>query len=175
MIARVWHGIAPESKTSEHLTYIQAELFRAYREAAGNRGAILLCRRRTDCTEFLVLSLWESTSSLESLTGPDVEGVLARELINPSPVVKNYEVVVSTLASPAILAFSQTLFTSVDKDVVGRVHLSDSEHALVSLVSVSARNWCYSCGKVERVETGEIVEIGNIHAGFMQVAEKMLG
>jgi hypothetical protein len=98
MIARVWHGVAPESRSGEHLKYIQEELFRAYREAAGNRGAILLSRRRTDCTEFLLLSLWESVSFLESLTGPDVDGAMARELINPSPTVKNYEVVVSTLA-----------------------------------------------------------------------------
>ncbi len=38
MIARVWHGVAAESRTSEHLTYIEEELFRAYREAPGNRG-----------------------------------------------------------------------------------------------------------------------------------------
>ena len=99
MIARVWHGVAPESRTGEHLKYIQEELFRAYRKAPGNRGAILLSRRRTDCTEFLLLSLWESASFLESLTGPDAEGALAKELINPSPMVKNYEVVVSTLAT----------------------------------------------------------------------------
>ena len=47
MVARVWHGVAPESKSKEHLTHIQQELLRAYREAAGNRGAILLSRRRT--------------------------------------------------------------------------------------------------------------------------------
>ena len=47
--------------------------------------------------------------------------------------------------------------------------------ALVSLVSVWGRNWCYSCGKVERVEIGEIVEIANLHAVFMHVAEKMVG
>ncbi len=97
MIARMWHGVAPETKTSEHLRYIQEELFRAYRQAPGNQGAILLSRSRTDCTEFLLLSLWESASFLESLTGPDVDGVMARELINPSPVVKNYEVLVSHL------------------------------------------------------------------------------
>src|SRR5713226_291102 len=99
MIARVWHGVAPELNTGEHLKYIQEELFRAYREAGGNRGAIFLSRRRTDCTEFLLLSLWESVSFLESLTGPDVDGAIAKELINPSPMVKNYEVVVSSLAS----------------------------------------------------------------------------
>ena len=42
-------------------------------------------------------------------------------------------------------------------------------------MSVWAGNWCYSCGTVERVETGEIVEIANIHAALMQVAENMLG
>jgi hypothetical protein len=46
---------------------------------------------------------------------------------------------------------------------------------LVSLVSVSARNWCYLCERIERVEKGETVEIAGIHAVFMQVAENMLG
>ena len=46
---------------------------------------------------------------------------------------------------------------------------------LVSLVSVWGRNWFYSCGIVERVEKGEIVEIVSIHAVFMQAAEKMVG
>ena len=99
MIARVWHGVAPEAKTSEHLRYIQDELFRAYREGAGNRGAILLSRRRTGCTEFLILSLWESASFLESLTGPDAEAAMPMELINPSPMVKNYEVLLFDLTN----------------------------------------------------------------------------
>src|SRR5260370_41437044 len=96
MIARIWHGVASESRTGEHLKYIQEELFRAYREAAGNRGAIL-SRRRTDCTELLLLSFWESTSFLESLTGPDIEAALAKESINPSPMVRNYEVLLANL------------------------------------------------------------------------------
>ena len=98
MIARVWHGVAPEAKSNEHLTYIEEELFRAYLNAPGNRGAILLSRRRTDCTEYLLLSFWESASFLESLTGPDIDAVMAMELINPSPMMKNYEVVVSRFA-----------------------------------------------------------------------------
>lgn len=97
MMARVWHGVAPEAKTGEHLTYIRDELFRAYREASGNRGAILLSRSRTGCTELLLLSLWESASFLESLTGPDIEAALAKELMNPSPMVKNYEVLLGDL------------------------------------------------------------------------------
>jgi translation initiation factor 2 gamma subunit (eIF-2gamma) len=36
---------------------------------------------------------------------------------------------------------------------------------LVSLVSVSARNWCYLCGTVERVATSEIMETKTVVAG----------
>jgi hypothetical protein len=46
---------------------------------------------------------------------------------------------------------------------------------MVSLVSVSAQNWCYLCGSIEGVETGEIIEIAAIHAVFMHIAEKMVG
>lgn len=46
---------------------------------------------------------------------------------------------------------------------------------LVSLVSVSARNWCYLCGTVERVAEGETVEIVNIDAVFVHAVEKMVG
>jgi hypothetical protein len=35
-------------------------------------------------------------------------------------------------------------------------------------------NWCYSCGRVERVEKGDTVEIANTHAGFVHVAENIL-
>ncbi len=97
MIGEAWHGVASDSETSDHLRYIREELFQAYCEGPGNRGAILLSRRRTGRTEFLLLSLWESASFLESLTGPDIEASLAKELINPSPMVKNYEVVVAHL------------------------------------------------------------------------------
>jgi hypothetical protein len=45
----------------------------------------------------------------------------------------------------------------------------------VSLVSVSARKWCYSYERIERVAKGEIIEIANIHAGFSHLAENMLG
>jgi len=50
-----------------------------------------------------------------------------------------------------------------------------SSRALVSLVSVSGRNCCYSCGRVERFAIGEIVEIANIDAVFMHIAENMVG
>jgi hypothetical protein len=47
--------------------------------------------------------------------------------------------------------------------------------ALVSLVSVWSRNWCYLCEGVERVEKGEIVEIPNTDAVLMHVSENRVG
>jgi hypothetical protein len=76
-------------------------------------------------------------------------------------------------AFPDFLLVDGARECAIDKDVVEPVDLSNSQHALVSLVSVWGRNWCYLCGRIERVETGEIVEIANIHAVFMHVAEKM--
>jgi len=45
----------------------------------------------------------------------------------------------------------------------------------VSLVYVWARNWTQTAEIGEAVETGEIVEIVNTDAVFIQVAEKMAG
>ena len=75
------------------ITYVQQDLLNHYVKVPGNRGALLLSRLRVDHAEFLLLSFWESETSLEALTGPDVEGALTRELTNPLPIVKNYEVV----------------------------------------------------------------------------------
>ena len=97
MIVRIWQGVTPQSKTSDYITYVRQELLHSYLKVPGNRGALLLSRPRTDYTEFLLLSFWESASSLEALTGPEVVRALARELISPSPIVKNYEVVVHAL------------------------------------------------------------------------------
>jgi hypothetical protein len=45
----------------------------------------------------------------------------------------------------------------------------------VSLVSVRVGNQCYSCGRVETVTAGEIVEIANVHAVFTDNAGKIAG
>ena len=47
--------------------------------------------------------------------------------------------------------------------------------SLVSLVSVLGGNWRYLCGRIERIETSEIVEMANIHAVFMHLPENMVG
>ena len=93
MIVRVWQGDATQNNR-DRVNYIRQQLLESYLKAPGNRGALLLSRSRADYTEFLLLSFWESANSLEALTGPDIDGALARELTNLSSIVKNYEVVV---------------------------------------------------------------------------------
>jgi len=78
---------------SDFVTYVRQELLHSYLKVPGNRGTLLLSRARTDHTELVLLSFWESTTSLEALTGPDVDAALTRELINPLPMVKNYELI----------------------------------------------------------------------------------
>jgi len=99
MIVRLWQGVAPNSKTEEHVNYIRQQLLRTYLKAPGNRGALLLSRACADHTEFLLLSFWQSASSLEFLTGPDMDGAFGREQIKPFPIpmIKNFEVVISHL------------------------------------------------------------------------------
>ncbi len=52
----------------------------------------------------------------------------------------------------------------------------NGEHCrLVSLVSVWGKNWTQMVENIETIELAEKIEIANIHAVFMQVAEKMVG
>jgi hypothetical protein len=60
-------------------------------------------------------------------------------------------------------------------EVLGNDRKLGIKFDLVSLVSVRRRNWFYLCGTVESVEAGEIVEIANLGAVFMYVADKMVG
>jgi hypothetical protein len=55
------------------------------------------------------------------------------------------------------------------------IGLPKATRGLVSLVSAWGRNWHYLCGRIEKVETGDIVEIGNIHTVFAHLAENMIG
>ncbi len=88
---------------------------------------------------------------------------------------------ISSNAAAVLEKCSGDLCLGTDLALIDAPPIRDSEVGweiervvLVSLVSVSARNWCYSCGRIEGVEKGEIIEIANIHAGSMQVAENML-
>jgi heme-degrading monooxygenase HmoA len=103
MVARAWHGFAPTSNANRHAAYLRQKLLPTYLGLPGNRGALLLARSQIECAEFLVVSLWDSVESLETLTGSqEIEEAISPleahpDLLNSTPIVKHYEVVVSAL------------------------------------------------------------------------------
>jgi hypothetical protein len=98
MIARVWHAISPLCKARAHSAYIQGEMFRAYQRSLGNLGALLFSRVETGVADFLIVSLWDSFTSIQGLAaGRDVDELIVPlemldGLINLMPQVKHYEV-----------------------------------------------------------------------------------
>jgi heme-degrading monooxygenase HmoA len=70
-IARVWHGITREADAERYLEHVQTKGIPAYRAIEGNRGAFALRRVSNGVAEFLVISLWESTTAIQRFVGND--------------------------------------------------------------------------------------------------------
>jgi len=62
MIARIWHGATPRSKSDEYYEYVMRTGIPAYRATEGNQGVYLLRKVTADRAEFLLISLWEDRS-----------------------------------------------------------------------------------------------------------------
>jgi heme-degrading monooxygenase HmoA len=73
MIARLWHGVTPESKADAYVTYLNQTGLPDARSTNGNRGVYVLRRIEGDQAHFLFLSLWESMEAIEQFAGADVE------------------------------------------------------------------------------------------------------
>jgi heme-degrading monooxygenase HmoA len=73
MIARLWRGQAPDGAPSDaYLRHVTDTVFPSLRDMDGHRGAWLLRRTVDGCTEFIALTLWESSASVEAFAGPDI-------------------------------------------------------------------------------------------------------
>jgi len=102
MIARIWHGVTPESKGDEYFNYIMETGAKDYRSTEGNRGVYVLRRIRDGQAEFLLISLWDSFDVIRKFAGQDFEKAVyyySRDkefLLELEPNVVHYEV----LASP---------------------------------------------------------------------------
>ena len=57
MIARIWHGMVPVSKSAAYLDLMQRIALPEYRATPGNRGAWCLRRADGDVTHFEMLTL----------------------------------------------------------------------------------------------------------------------
>jgi len=73
MIARVWHGAVPLSKSTEYLRLMQEIALPDYRMIEGNRGAWCLRRFDDDLAHFEMLTFWDDLEAVKRFAGEDYE------------------------------------------------------------------------------------------------------
>ncbi len=103
MIARIWRGLTPVSKSEAYLTYLEHTGLKDYRSTPGNRGAFVLHRVQQDYAEFTLVSFWDSWEAIRRFAGEDYERAVYYPeddafLVNKTPVVYHYEVPFANLA-----------------------------------------------------------------------------
>jgi heme-degrading monooxygenase HmoA len=72
MIARIWRGATRAEDAETYVRYLQETGFRAFRETAGNLGALGLRRIANGKAEFVVVSFWESEAMVRNFAGDDI-------------------------------------------------------------------------------------------------------
>lgn len=97
MIARMWTGTVRSADADIYADYIRATGFAEYGDTAGNRGAWLLRRDDDDRSEFIALSLWDSTDAIGAFAGEDIEAAVLypedeRYLIGGASTIRHYDV-----------------------------------------------------------------------------------
>ena len=98
MIARIWHGVVPVSKTDEYLDYIKKTGIPDYKKVSGNIEVFVLKRTEGDKSHFYVLSLWDSKESIVEFAGDDYEVAQyypddIKYLTEFEPFAKHYDVI----------------------------------------------------------------------------------
>src|SRR4029450_1102998 len=71
MIARIWHGIVPASKSAKYLELMQKFAIRDYTATPGSRGAWCLHRSEGNVTHFLNLTFWDDVDAIKRFAGED--------------------------------------------------------------------------------------------------------
>jgi heme-degrading monooxygenase HmoA len=99
MIARVWHGVAPEDKAEEFLDYVKRTGVPGLSSTPGNQGVTVFRRVEQGEVHFLLTSFWQSYEAISAFAGPDIERARyypddEKYLIELEPNVTHYEVVV---------------------------------------------------------------------------------
>lgn len=105
VIARAWHGKTPREKADEYEKYLAGAITK-FPSIRGNLGYQLM---RIDggpdgeqCTEFQVISYWESLEAIHAYAGADIRRTrdLPRDrefLVGMEPYVRNYELRVNEI------------------------------------------------------------------------------
>lgn len=104
MIARLWFGSTRIEDADAYVSYLEQTGVAAHRATAGNRGSLVLRRRRGDRAEFVVLSMWESEEAIARFAGEGGPAVYfpedERYLVERRDEIDHYEVVAGE-AEPA--------------------------------------------------------------------------
>ncbi len=99
MIARLWHGTTPLSKSQEYFEFLKRTGVRDYLSTKGNLGVYVLRQQSGDRAEFLLVSLWESMEAVRNFAGADSDKAAyypedKEYLLEMEPKVAHYEVLV---------------------------------------------------------------------------------
>lgn len=73
MIARMWHGRVPTSKTTAYREFLNTRAIPDYRSVDGNLSVHILERVEGSITHFITLTFWSDMDSIKSFAGQDVE------------------------------------------------------------------------------------------------------
>ncbi len=97
MIARIWRGRTPASKSDEYFEYLKKTGLSDYRSTEGNQGVYALRRIKDGEAEFLLLTLWDSLDAIKRFAGDDYEKARYYPedkdfLLALEPVVCHYEI-----------------------------------------------------------------------------------
>lgn len=98
MIARIWYGRVPVSKSAEYLELMRTIALRDYQATPGNLGAWCLHRTEADVTHIEMLTFWDDIDAIKRFAGEDYEKAKYYDfdpgyLIEMEPHVRHYEVV----------------------------------------------------------------------------------
>jgi heme-degrading monooxygenase HmoA len=101
MIARLWHGRVPASKTDAYLAFLHQSGITDYEATEGNRGVTVLRRIEGDEAHFLLISLWDSLDVIKNFAGDDISKAHYYPedqdfLLEFEPNVVHYEIAYST-------------------------------------------------------------------------------
>ncbi|UCC39318.1 MAG: antibiotic biosynthesis monooxygenase [Candidatus Aminicenantes bacterium] len=101
MIARIWHGRTLDQLGDEYFEYIKKTGIKGYRSTKGNRGAYVLRRIEKGVTEFLLITLWDSSDAIKKFSGPDMEKAVyfpddRKYLLELEPLVDHFEVLLAS-------------------------------------------------------------------------------
>ena len=71
MIARIWHGAIPVSKSEDYLDRMRRIALPEYQATPGNRAAYCLHRTEADVMHLLMLTFWDDIDAIKRFAGDD--------------------------------------------------------------------------------------------------------